>query len=78
VVHEVLGMIPESCCDSITHQLGTIQEIMNTGLDQNGTLIILGIIGLTCIEEQFMGLSKIWPRPKTQSFLSHFELEDHQ
>lgn len=53
-------MIPESCCDSITCQLGTIGEIVNTGLDRTGTLAILDIIGLTGIKEQTLADMKLY------------------
>ncbi len=53
-------MIPESCCDSITRQLGTIDEIVNTGLDRTGTLTILGIIGLTGIKGQTLADMRLY------------------
>lgn len=57
----------ESCCDSITHRLGMVGEIVNNGLDRPGTLKILDIIGLLPIQEQTLADMKLYSEylPKT-------------
>jgi acetyltransferase-like isoleucine patch superfamily enzyme len=57
---EILIMAQESCCDGIMHRLGTIGEIVETGLDRTGTLKILEIIGLPSIQENILVDMKIY------------------
>jgi hypothetical protein len=57
---EIFFMTQESCCDGITHRLGTIGELVKTGLDRTGTLKILEIIGLPFIQEQILADMKIY------------------
>jgi len=56
----MLFMAQESRSDGITHRLGTIGEIVKTGLDRMGTLKILEIIGLPSIQENILVDMKIY------------------
>jgi acetyltransferase-like isoleucine patch superfamily enzyme len=68
-------MIPKSCCDSITRQLGTIREIVNSGLDRTGTFTILGIIGLTGIQEETLADMKLYSEYLPKSVETPFSEE---
>lgn len=68
-------MMPESRSDSIAQQLGTIGELVNTGLDRTGTLKILEIIGLPLIQEQTLADMRLFSEFLPKSAESPFSEE---